>query len=83
MSRKAFGAQRIMTQTEKARNVVESILTHNLPLDASTWARYGLADKPGQRQIVEELYYETVAQLVEEKYAHDELMAEAMAWEDR
>lgn len=83
MSRRAFGPQRIMSPAEKARNVVESILTHNLPLDASTWTRYGLTDKPAQRQLVEELYYETVALMVEEKQAHDEMMAEAIAWEER
>lgn len=54
-TRKAFGAQRSMSPAVRARNVAESILAHQLPLTAETWARYGLTDKPAQREMVMDL----------------------------
>jgi hypothetical protein len=43
-----------MTAEHKARNVAESILAHQLDTsDAATWQRYGLADNPDQRALVE------------------------------
>lgn len=50
--RKAFGPQRPMSPTVKARNVAESIRAHGLMLTPATWARYGLEHNQAQQGLV-------------------------------
>ena len=51
--RKAFGHQRIMSPSIKARNVAESIYAHTLDPDApETLARYGLVADSEQHELV-------------------------------
>lgn len=52
MSRNAFGHQRPMSPTVKARNVAASIREHGLKLTQETWQRYGLEDNPAQQALV-------------------------------
>jgi hypothetical protein len=53
--RRAFGAQRRMSETEKARNIAESITAHRLTLTQETWARYGIAANETRQQEVRAL----------------------------
>ena len=50
--RKAYGAQRHMTDAAKARNVARSIQGMEAQQRAWTWQFYGLQDKPEQQRRV-------------------------------
>ena len=51
--RRAYGSQRTMSPTVKARNVAASIREHGYDVDdAAIWTKYGLADNEAQQALV-------------------------------
>ena len=51
--RRAFGHQRVMSATTKAKNVAASIKAHGYDTEeASTWMKYGLEANAAQQALV-------------------------------